>query len=98
MDSEVSAALDAVREGGADAFRRTYAWKHKSETIRARDRWECQDCKARGRYAPATAVHHIKPLSVSPELALTDSNLISLCNECHERRHGRGPELTPERW
>ena len=32
-------------------------------------------------------VHHIKPRRDYPELALVDSNLISLCDECHNKMH-----------
>lgn len=97
LTSSEEQALQLIRSKGVDAFRRTYVWKKKSEEIRARDHWECQDCKAAGKYTPATCVHHIRPLHSHPALALTDSNLISLCDECHEARHG-GKPLTPERW
>ena len=32
-------------------------------------------------------VHHIIPLSERPDLALSLSNLRSLCNECHNKNH-----------
>lgn len=35
----------------------------------------------------ATTVHHIKHLDEHPELALVDSNLISLCADCHNKAH-----------
>lgn len=44
-------------------------------------------CRKKGRYKRATTVHHLKHLRDVPELALTDSNLISLCEECHEVMH-----------
>lgn len=81
-------------------------WKEKRTKILARDCWECQDCRERLREAAdkeirlygkdakirrAVEVHHIKELREYPELALADDNLISLCSECHNKRHGRYP-------
>ncbi len=60
----------------------------------------CQHCKERiekalrtgvplkpeDRKIPiANEVHHIKELEDYPDLALVDSNLISLCKACHEK-------------
>lgn len=62
--------------------------------------YECQRCKAKGLYVPATTVHHIKPVRRFPELALTKGNLEALCAECHyEEHHKKSPDrITPERW
>ncbi len=50
----------------------------------------CERCLASGRGAViANVVHHINPVDKYPELRLIYSNLESLCNECHEREHGR---------
>ena len=35
----------------------------------------------------AVVVHHIQPIEERPDLALTLSNLRSLCEACHNRRH-----------
>lgn len=35
----------------------------------------------------AAVVHHIKHVDEFPELAYTDSNLISLCDACHNKAH-----------
>lgn len=51
------------------------------------DNYECQKCKARGKYRKATTVHHIKHLDKYPWLALVINNLVSLCNECHNEEH-----------
>ena len=78
-----------------------------------RDHYECQDCRARitkanregrtltgwERYLNrATCVHHIKELDEYPELALEDDNLISLCDRCHNERHGRTTDKLYTRW
>ena len=66
------------------AVRRRYggAWK------RIRDRHIaahplCEMCKKQGKITPAREVHHIKPLSQGG--THDDSNLMSLCKECHSR-------------
>nr|WP_081831803.1 HNH endonuclease signature motif containing protein [Geomicrobium sp. JCM 19038] len=35
----------------------------------------------------ANTVHHIKPRKDYPELALTSSNLESICPRCHNKEH-----------
>lgn len=52
-----------------------------------RDNYECQKCKRRGRYHKAETVHHKKHLKDYPELAIVDSNLVSLCFNCHNEEH-----------
>ena len=96
-------------------------WKCKREQILSRDFYECQDCRRRLEEASekgivlhgedrtiraANEVHHIKELKEYPELALVYENLISLCTQCHNIRHGRSPHrfvkrkkrLTEEKW
>lgn len=82
-------------------------WKRKREEILERDCYECQDCKSRLQQAHtddiklsgndakirrATEVHHIKEVKCYPELAFDNNNLISLCTQCHNIRHGRHPK------
>lgn len=62
-------------------------WKSKQRAIMRRDGYMCQACKRYGRKREARVVHHIKHVDTFPELAYTDSNLISLCIECHNREH-----------
>lgn len=95
---------------------RFYIWKQWKKVrleVLELDHHECQDCKARGEYTPATIVHHNQYLKKHPELALETyyfydgvkyRNLISLCHDCHEIRHGHRKKneykepLTEERW
>jgi 5-methylcytosine-specific restriction protein A len=49
----------------------------------------CEVHTERGYVVVAVLVHHIKPVSEYPELRLVKSNLMSLCNECHEEIHGK---------
>lgn len=94
----------------ADRLRLFYKrkeWRHKRAQILERDNHECQKCKARGRQSQATCVHHIKHLDARSDLALVDSNLISLCDSCHNQEHpeklrrytvSKREHITEERW
>ena len=79
--------LSAKSYRGWKAFYHTTRWKHKRKDILKRDHNSCRICRQKGKYTRATTVHHIKHLQDAPELALTDSNLISLCYECHHAAH-----------
>lgn len=79
--------ISAKSYRGWKAFYHTTKWKHKRKEILKRDHNACRLCKQKGKYTRATTVHHIKHLKDVPELALEDSNLISLCNVCHEFMH-----------
>lgn len=74
-------------------FEGSYAWKRKREKILARDGYLCVWCRRYGRKdadglpVRATLVHHIVEVEDAPELALADSNLVSLCDGCHNRAH-----------
>lgn len=85
-------------------FYNSRQWKEKRIKILNRDLHECQDCRRRLEQAAkegrllhgedgiirlAKEVHHIKKLKDYPELALEDNNLVSLCVQCHNIRHGR---------
>lgn len=89
---------------GFRAFYQTPQWKRKRRQILERDHWTCQECRRHGTYARATVVHHRVHLKDAPELALTDSNLESICAACHEHEHEEkffrsgARRVTPERW
>ena len=111
---EITYVNQCIRDG-AKGIHRFYTWGGW-EQVRRRvldmDRYECQDCKDRGIYTKATTVHHNQYVKRHPDLALEIwytfqgrkyRNLVSLCHECHEARHGyRQREvkepLTEERW
>lgn len=105
----------------AKQFYNSKKWEIKRLDILKRDHYECQDCVARLKEAAvkgiqlhgedrkirrAEQVHHIKDLKEYPELGLDDENLVSLCTQCHNIRHGRHPKrfvkrkkrLTEEKW
>ena len=68
-------------------FYRSPKWLHKRDLILRRDGYRCQECKRYGHITQATTVHHILHLEDRPDLALTSSNLVSLCQACHNRKH-----------
>lgn len=72
-----------------DSFYKTKRWEKKREIILKRDEYGCKECSRYGNTIPATTVHHIYPLETHPEFRLTNENLVSLCNNCHERMHNR---------
>ena len=99
--------LEAIKQGNVRKFYKSREWRKKRRQIFLRDNYECQKCKSQGRYHKAEAVHHIKHLRDQPELALVDSNLISLCYNCHNEEHpeklskvevNRREDIIPERW
>ena len=93
--------------GDIRLFYKRKGWKKKRKEILKRDNKECQHCKRKGGYAKAICVHHIKHLDKRPDLALVDSNLVSLCDACHNVEHQekfkgievvRKEAITLERW
>lgn len=88
---------------GWKAFYHTREWKKKRLAILKRDHRMCSKCRQIGVYTEAVTVHHVKHLADVPELALTDSNLVSLCLACHDKEHPekqyrRQHYENPERW
>jgi hypothetical protein len=64
------------------AFMQSAAWKTQRRRVLQRDGRRCRDCGGR-----AVDVHHefyAEPIAATPEWALT-----SVCEPCHDRRHGR---------
>lgn len=61
-------------------------WVKVRKIALERDNYLCQDCVENKSISNASEVHHIKPLDVGGEAYDLD-NLISLCHECHMKRH-----------
>lgn len=71
-------------------------WKKKSLEIRNRDKYLCQLCLSEGHIVYNNlSVHHIESLVDAWDLRLDNDNLITLCNECHEK--AEGGEISKER-
>lgn len=94
-----------IRDNNIHAFYVSGLWKKLRREVLYEANNECQICKSKGEVGIATTAHHIKHLKKHPELALTKSNLMAVCNECHNILH---PEkhfkykkkipLNEERW
>lgn len=102
-----------IGQGHADGFYSWKIWKRLRESVLRHDCYECQLCKAKGRYSRAEIVHHVKHLKDRPDLALSiwdgeERQLVSVCKRCHEELHpesmeGRLPaakreDVPEERW
>lgn len=84
--------IKAIQGGREDIFYKSWSWVKKRLEILDRDNKECQICKREGRVTVGTKknpliVHHIKHLKQYVLLALTDSNLITVCDSCHNKLH-----------
>ena len=62
-------------------------WERKRAAILRRDGYCCVWCRRYGRSRSAVVVHHVKHVDEYPELAYEDSNLVSLCQGCHNKAH-----------
>ena len=104
---------DCAKLGNMAGFYEHRYWRRLRKEVLVADKYECQHCKAKGKYTKANTVHHVNYLKLHPELALEthykddDGNvkrqLISLCHNCHEEIHKwvqkeKEESLTIERW
>ena len=79
----------------AQRFYATPKWRAMSRHIRARDGWLCQGCLP--RRVGAKLVHHRISIADGGE-PLKESNLVSLCSECHRLRHGQVVDEGKREW
>ena len=111
IDARTTKLIFLISSGREHEFYLWGAWKAIRQKVLSLDHYECQTCKAKGKYAKATIVHHVKHLKDRPDLALSiwdgdERQLVSLCKACHEAEHPesqrqykiiRAP-VTAERW
>lgn len=88
-----------IEAGQARRFYDWPEWERTRRLVLELDHHECVKCRARGRYARAVLVHHVRHLQERPELALSvwlecpdgaargERQLVSLCKRCHEEEH-----------
>lgn len=107
---------DCIKKDDMHPFYVRKEWKKKRIEIIKRDHFECCECKRKGIIKvlrlksvdreERAYVHHMKHLEDYPELALVDSNLETLCFNCHEQKHiserhqfkCEGSFINEERW
>ncbi len=63
------------------------SYKALRNKVLDRDGWRCQDCGS----AKMLEVHHLRPRSKLGHDA--SDNLITLCVDCHRRRHGNSVQF-----
>ena len=81
------------------AFYISKAWLHLRKEVLDEQHNECQLCKAKGLFVSAVTVHHIKTVRQRPDLALTKSNLLCVCDDCHYKiHHTRKAKWDDEQW
>lgn len=68
-----------------NSFYWSKSWKKTRKTVLNRDHFLCQRCLL--KFGKITTdhleVHHIKKMNTNKDLALDESNLITLCLHCH---------------
>lgn len=102
-----------IAEDRLEEFYNSRYWRRVRKEVLKEYKYECQDCKAKGFYSKADAVHHVQYVRKHPRYALSKVyvfqgkvyiNLIPLCHDCHELRHPerlrkeKKEPLTEERW
>jgi hypothetical protein len=78
--------------GGVAQWEYSSDWKSLARSMRIRDKWTCQDCKEqRKRWGIYLHVHHVDCDKTNND----PNNLISLCADCHMKRHAALSKKTP---
>ena len=63
-----------------------YPYKVWRSQVFGRDGYACRDCKVRGG---SLVAHHVEEWSKAPDLRYEVSNGLTLCETCHDLRHGK---------
>lgn len=99
--------LSLIAADTLHAFYVSRWWKDLQAEVLREQRHRCWDCarKSPARVTKANTVHHVHPVRIRPDLALSKLDdagrpqLIALCESCHwERHHERKSVRIPERW
>lgn len=74
-----------------ERFYTSRAWRKCREAVLQEHGGLCEVCLGKGLIEPAVHVHHKIPLTAEnvsdPRIALDESNLMALCEECHQEKH-----------
>ncbi len=87
--SEHSAYKQSRTDRREQLFYTSTIWLKTRAKALSRDNGLCQHCLRGGVVTLADMVHHIIGIKVNWSLRLVLSNLISLCNGCHQREERR---------
>ncbi len=86
-----------IKEGQLIKFYKSKAWKRLRLIALRRDKGKCQEClRNENRLVEANTVHHDKEVRDYPLLALTLSNLESVCKTCHNLKHPNKLKVKPK--
>lgn len=69
-----------------DSFYDTPLWRNLRRTILNRDNGICKYCESKGIAKAGNIVDHILPRKLFPELEVDESNLVTCCDKCHNRK------------
>lgn len=72
--------------------RRDPRWQRRRLEAMSRDGWRCRDC---GDERRTLNVHHVRYRPGAAPWEYPLSELMTLCEWCHARRHGRAHRLRP---
>ncbi len=111
MERDIESWIRSLTPRGAlHEFYTSRIWQRTAAEIKQAQHNECQHCRKKGIYKRAEVVHHVNPVKVRPDLALSRTytgqdgkehpQLIALCQDCHNAVHhsAQEPEITLERW
>ncbi len=76
-----------------DFFYQSWEWKQLRAYKFTKENGLCERCRAKGIIRAGKEVHHIIPLDKNWEKRLDIENLILLCPDCHNEKHGRESSL-----
>ncbi|MFC0188223.1 HNH endonuclease [Fictibacillus aquaticus] len=75
------------RDSVTTRFYKSMPWRKLRASALNRDNYLCQDCMKKKRLTPAEMVHHEVEVKEDWSRRLDITNLTSLCNSCHNKRH-----------
>jgi hypothetical protein len=76
-----------LKQKVAHPFYASAAWRAVRQLALKRDRWMCVQCSAKVHTKGSMIVDHIIERKARPDLALTLTNLRTLCRKCDAMRH-----------
>jgi 5-methylcytosine-specific restriction protein A len=68
-------------------FYSSQKWADALAIVRSRDKKTCQRCGGKPRGFRVIHIHHIKAWASNPDLRCEPTNLLTLCNRCHDWIH-----------
>lgn len=97
---------DLIADDNIVKFYKSREWRELREEVLREHHYECQHCLERGKYTPATMVHHVMEVRKRPDLALSKTyvdgkgderkQLVPLCIACHELEHDKFGDYNKE--